>query len=187
MEIGINQIKSGQFIELDGEIFSVVDYDHVKPGKGSAFVRTKLKNMRLGTIIDRTFRSNERLKLAHIEKRTLQYLYEAGEDSYEFMDTQNYEQFPLRREQLGEVANYLKENLEVTGLFYRHHILVLEVPIFVELRVAHTEPGIRGDTSRSGTKPARLESGMEISVPLFINTGDVIRIDTRKKTYVGRA
>ncbi|MFC1666651.1 elongation factor P [Candidatus Omnitrophota bacterium] len=186
MQIGLNQMKNGLSIGLDGEIYSVVSCKHVKPGKGGAFMRTKLKNLRSGAVVDKTFRPNEKIEIAYIEKKTIQYLY-SSKDLYEFMDHDTYDQITLHREQLGDVVNYLKENAEVSALVYKNKIIALEPPIFIDLKIVSTEPGIRGDTSRSGTKPAKTESGMTVLVPLFINEGDVVRIDTRTKEYTGRA
>lgn len=186
MRVGINQIKKGLSIELDGEVYYVIEHAHVKPGKGGAFLRTKLKNIRLGTVVDRTFRPNDTVEVAYIEKKNIQYLYSSN-DTYEFMDHDTYDQITLYRDQLGDVVNYLKENLEVTAFVYKNNIIALEPPIFIDMKIVSTEPGIRGDTSRAGTKPATTESGMTILVPLFINEGDVVRIDTRTKEYVSRA
>ena len=185
MQAGINDIKTGLSIELEGAVYYVVGYENVKPGKGSAFVRTKLRNIKTGAILERTFR-NEKIETAEIDKRTFQYLYTAG-DTYEFMDHDTYEQMSLHRDQVGEVVNYLKENLEATALIYKGRVLTLEPPIFIDLKIVSTEPGIRGDTSKSGNKPARTETGFVVSVPLFVSQGDTVRIDTRTKEYVGRA
>ncbi len=186
MQVGINQIKSGMAIELEGKLFLVVEWQHVKPGKGNAFVRMKLKNIQLGTVINRTFRTNDKVEVAHIEKKNIQYLYSA-KDMYEFMDQETYEHITLHREQLGHVINYLRENMEVTAIVYKNNIVSLEAPIFIDMKIVSTEPGIRGDTSRAGTKPAKIESGMTVQVPLFINEGTIVRIDTRTDKYVGRA
>ena len=186
MQVAINQLKKGSYVELNGEVYNIVDHKHVKPGKGGAFVRTKLKNLKLSTTIDRTFRPNDKLEVAFIEKRQLQYLYSSG-DIYEFMYQDTFDQVGLHSDQLGEVVDYLKENLEVMALVYKHRIISLEPPIFINMKITSTEPGIRGDTSRAGTKPATTETGMTISVPLFINTGDMVRIATRTKEYVERA
>lgn len=179
-------MKNGLSIELGGEVYSVISCKHVKPGKGGAFMRTKLKNLKRGAVIDRTFRPNEKIELAYVEKKNIQYLY-SSQDLYEFMDHETYDQITLHREQLGETVNYLKENAEITALVHKGKIIALEPPIFIDLRIVSAEPGIRGDTSRSGTKPAKTESGMTVLVPLFINEGDTVRIDTRTKEYVGRA
>jgi len=164
----------------------VVEWQHVKPGKGNAFVRMKLKNIQLETLINRTFRTNDKLEVAHIEKKNIQYLYSA-KDTHEFMDQETYEHVTLHREQLGHVINYLKENMEVTAIVCKDNIVSLEMPIFIDMKIVSAEPGIRGDTSKAGTKPAKLESGMTVNVPLFIDEGDVVRIDTRTDKYVGRA
>lgn len=184
MQAGINDIKNGLSIELDGTVCYVVSYENVKPGKGSAFVRTKLRNIKTGAILERTFR-NEKIETADIDKRTYQYLYTSG-DTYEFMDHDTYDQITLHRDQVGEVINYLKENMEATALIYKDQVLTLEPPMFIDLKITETEPGIRGDTSKSGNKPAKTETGLIVSVPLFISEGDVVRIDTRTKSYVGR-
>src|SRR3989338_2705356 len=184
MQAGINDIKNGLTIELEGTVYYVVSYENVKPGKGSAFVRTKLKNIKTGAVLERTFR-NEKIETAEIDKRTFQYLYTAG-DTYEFMDHDTYEQMSLHRDQVGEVVNYLKENLEATALIYKGRVLTLEPPIFIDLKIVATEPGIKGDTSKSGNKPAKTETGFIVSVPLFVIEGDVVRIDTRTKQYAGR-
>ena len=184
MQAGINDIKNGLSIELEGAVYYVVSYENVKPGKGSAFVRTRLKNIKTGAILERTFR-NEKIETAEIDKRTFLYLYTSG-DMFEFMDHDTYEQTALHRDQVGEVISYLKENLEATALIYKGQVLTLEPPIFIDLKIVSTEPGIRGDTSKSGNKPAKTETGFVVSVPLFGSEGDVIRIDTRTKQYVGR-
>ena len=184
MQAGINDIKNGLSIELEGEVYYVVSYENVKPGKGSAFVRTKLRNIKTGAVLERTFR-NEKIETADIDKKTLQFMYSSG-DIYEFMDHDTYEHVSLHKDQLGEVVNYLKENLEVIALVYKDKIVALEPPMFMDLKIIETEPGIRGDTSKSGNKPAKTETGLIVSVPLFINEGDVVRIDTRTKGYTGR-
>lgn len=186
MRVGINQIRKGLAIELDGDVYYVIEHAHIKPGKGGAFLRTKLKNIRLGTVTDKTFRPNDTVEVAYIEKKNIQYLYSSG-DTYEFMDHDTYDQIRLHRDQLGEVVNYLKEGLGVTAIVHNNNIIALEPPIFIDMKIASAEPGIKGDTSRAGTKPAVTESGMNILVPLFINEGDMVRIDTRTKEYVSRA
>jgi len=186
MQVGVNQIKSGMGVEMDGKLFYVTGWQHVKPGKGNAFIRMKLKNIQLETVISRTFRTDEKLTIAHIEKKVIQYLY-SSKDLYEFMDQETYEQITLHREQLGNVINYLKENTEVTAIVHKNNIISLEAPIFIDLKIVSTEPGVRGDTSKAGTKPAKTESGMAVNVPLFINEGETVRIDTRIDKYVGRA
>lgn len=184
MQVGINAIKNGLSIELEGEVYYVVSYENVKPGKGSAFVRARLKNIKTGAILERTFR-NEKIEAVDIDKKTFLYLYKSG-DTYEFMDHDTYDQMALHRDQVGQVENYLKENMEVTALVYKGQVLTLEPPIFIDLKIVSTEPGIRGDTSKSGNKPAKTETGFIVSVPLFVIEGDVVRIDTRTKEYIGR-
>ena len=184
MQAGINDIKNGLSIDLEGEVYYVVSYENVKPGKGSAFVRTKLRNIKTGAVLERTFR-NEKIETAEIDKKTLQFMYSSG-DIYEFMDIDNYEHVTLHKDQLGEVGNYLKENLEATALVYKDKVITLEPPMFMDLKIIETEHGVRGDTSKSGNKPAKTETGLIVSVPLFINEGDVVRIDTRTKGYTGR-
>jgi len=186
MQITIGQIKKGQGIELKGDLYLVTGWDHVKPGKGGAFIRTKLKNVKLKTVIDRTFRPDEKVELAYIEKKSLQFLYSAR-DTYEFMDHDTYDQISLHSDQIEEVIDYLKENMEVTVLMYKNKVVAIEPPVFIDLKILSTEPGVRGDTSRAGTKPAKTETGKAILVPLFINVGDTVRIDTRTGKYVGRA
>lgn len=186
MQVDINQIRKGHAVEMEGEAYYVVEREHFKPGKGGAFVRLKLKNIKLGTVVDRTVRSGEKIEVVHIEKKNIQYLY-SSHDMYEFMDHETFDQISLHKDTLGGTINYLKENLEVTALVYNNKIIALEPPIFVEMKITSTEPGIRGDTSRAGNKPAVTETGMSIMVPLFINEGDIVRVDTRTEEYIGRA
>ena len=163
----------------------IVEFLHVKPGKGAAFVRTKLKNIRTGATTERTFRAGEKVERAILDRREMQYLYNSGDD-YFVMDNETYEQFSLTREQLGDNIKYLKENMNITVLFYQDKIFGVEMPNFVELVVAETEPGVRGDTASGGSKPAKMETGLIVQVPFFINTGDVLRIDTRTGEYIER-
>lgn len=179
-------LRPGMKIELDGVPFVVADSQWVKPGKGGAFNRTKLKNLRTGSIVERTFRSEEKVGSAALEERRAQFMYRS-EDEYHFMDTQSYEQFYLREEQLGNARDYLKEEMVVTIVSHRESPLSVEIPTFVELVVAETEPGVRGDTASGGSKPATLETGAVLQVPLFINVGDRLRVDTRTGTYIERA
>lgn len=172
-------------IELDGAPYIVLEYQWVKPGKGGAFMRTKLRNMKTGTLLDKTFRTGERVSPARIDERKVQFLYQSGEEHY-FMDTETYEQFALREEQLGPTKGFLKEELVITVFFHRGEAVGVELPIFVELTVVETDPGVRGDTAQGGSKPATLETGAVIQVPLFIEVGDRIRVDTRTGTYVER-
>jgi elongation factor P len=179
-------LRPGMKIEMDKVPFIVVDYQWVKPGKGGAFNRTKLRNLRTGSIVERTFRTEEKVDSADLEERHAQFLY-ASDDEYHFMDTESYEQFYLSAEQLGSARNYLKEEMVVTIVSHRGSPLTVEVPTFVELIVAETDPGLRGDTASGGSKPAKLETGAVIQVPLFINTGDKLRVDTRTGNYIERA
>jgi elongation factor P len=177
--------RKGLKIELNGEPFAIVDFLHVKPGKGGAFVRTTLKSLVTGNVIDRTFRSGEKIDKPDLQERSMQFLYES-DGEFHFMDTETYEQLFLTEAQLGDARNYLQENVAVTVLFHNGRPLGVEVPIFVELKVAKTEPGLRGDTASGGSKPATLETGMTVQVPLFVNEGDVLKIDTRTGKYMER-
>lgn len=183
--ISAGDLRTGMKIEVDGVPFVVVDYQWVKPGKGGAFMRTKLRNLKTGVIIDKTFRTEERVPPARIDERKVQFLYKGG-DEYHFMDTDTYEQFSLVAEQLGQARDFLKEELVVTILFHRGEAVEVELPIFVELAVVETEPGVKGDTVAGGSKPAKLSTGAVIQVPLFIEAGDKVRVDTRTGTYVER-
>ena len=177
--------RNGTTIEMDGGVFRVVEFQHVKPGKGAAFVRTKLKNVITGAVLEKTFNPSEKLQGAEIEKREMQYLYNDG-DLYYFMDNETYEQMPLNKEQLGDSLKYIKENMEVTMLSFKGKVFAVEPPIFVELEVTYTEPGFAGNTTTTSGKPATLETGLELQVPMFINIGDVLRIDTRTCEYMER-
>jgi elongation factor P len=177
--------KRGLKIELDGAPYVIVDFQHVKPGKGGAFVRTKLKNLLTGRVLDQTFRSGERVKRPDLMEREMQYLYREG-DRFCLMDNENYEQIMLTEEQVGEARLYLTDNLDVKVLFFNQQPVAMEVPTFVELEVTQTEPGVRGDTATGGTKPATLASGVSLQVPLFINEGDRVRVDTRSGAYIER-
>jgi elongation factor P len=183
--ISASGIRNGAKIELNGEPFVVVEFQHVKPGKGSAFVRTRLKSLKTGNVIDRTFRSGEKLEEPRLEEREMQYLY-LGDQQFCFMDTTTYEQIFLTEKQLGESRDLLKENMMVKILFYNGQPLTVELPLFVELKIAKTDPGIRGDTASGGTKPAVLETGATVKIPLYLEEGQVIKIDTRTRSYVER-
>ncbi|HZK25846.1 MAG TPA: elongation factor P [Oscillospiraceae bacterium] len=183
--ISTSDFRTGLTIELDGVVFVIVDFQHVKPGKGAAFVRTKLKNAKTGSTTERTFRAGEKMERAIMDRRAMQYLYNSG-DEYHVMDTETYEQLALTGEQLGDGLKYLKENMEISVLFYQEQVFGVEVPNFVELEVAETEPGIKGDTASGGSKPATMETGLVVQVPFFINAGDVLRIDTRSGEYMER-
>ncbi|MGB7911208.1 MAG: elongation factor P [Desulfobaccales bacterium] len=179
------EFKKGLKIELDGTPYVMVDFQHVKPGKGGAFVRTKLKNLLSGRVIDQTFRSGERVKKPDLVEREMQYLYREG-DRYCMMDNDSYEQIMLTEAQVGEARLYLIENLDLKVLFFNKEPVGVELPNFVELRVAQAEPGFKGDTAAGGTKPAVLESGATVQVPLFINEGDRVKVDSRTGGYIER-
>jgi elongation factor P len=178
--------KKGLKIEIDGTPFVIVEFLHVKPGKGGAFVRTKIKNLMTGKVLDQTFRSGEKLKRPDLAEREMQFLYREG-DNFFLMDNETYEQLALTGEQLGDAVLYLIENLNLKVLFFNQQPVAAELPNFVELTVAQAEPGFKGDTASGGTKPATLESGAVIQVPLFINEGDRLKVDTRTGTYIERA
>jgi len=179
-------LRPGMKIELDKAPYVVVDYQWVKPGKGGALNRTKLRNLRTGSIVERTFRTEEKVDSAALEERRAQFLYRS-DDEFHLMDTESYEQFFLRDAQMGDAPKYLKEEMVVTIISHRGAPLTVEVPIFVELAVVETDPGVRGDTASGGSKPATVETGAVIQVPLFINVGDRLRIDTRTGAYIERA
>jgi elongation factor P len=183
--ISANDLRTGITFEIDNELCVVVSYQHVKPGKGSPFVRVKIKNLNTGNIIEKTFRPEEKFKKAFLERKNMQYSYKEG-DNFVFMDLQTYEQFYLSSEDAGDAGNYLKENLEITVVFYKDKPVSVELPTFVELAVVETEPGIRGETATSALKSAVLETGYKLNVPLFVNVGDVLRIDTRTGEYLER-
>ena len=183
--ISVNDLKTGITLEIDGEIYSVVEFLHVKPGKGAAFVRTKLKNLQTGAVSERTFRAGERLQRAHIETKKMQYLYSTGAE-YTFMDTDTYEQINLQKEHLNGSEEYLKDNMTLEIQFYEGRAIGVLLPTFVELEVTYTEPGLKGDTAQGGTKPATLETGKVIQVPLFVEEGTVVRVDTRTGEYLSR-
>lgn len=184
--ISSNDFRPGVTIEIDNQVWQVVDFQHVKPGKGAAFVRAKIKNLQTGAVIERTFNAGEKLPKAQVDRRPMQYLYADG-DSFHFMDTETYDQVMLTKEHLTEALNFLKENMEITVLFFNGTIIGVELPNSVDLTVVETDPGIRGDTATGGTKPAKLETGYVVKVPMFINEGDVLRIDTRSGAYIERA
>ena len=183
--ISTSEFRNGEAIVMDGQLWVIVDFQHVKPGKGGAFVRTKLRRLKDSSIIERTFRSGDKFEEAFIEKRTLQYLYRTA-DTFHLMDTKSYEEVQVAAEVLGQGAGFLKENMELEGQFHDAHLIGIQPPMFVELHVASTEPGVRGDTSKGGSKPATLETGATIQVPLFVDSGDLLRIDTRTGSYVSR-
>ena len=184
--ISVNDFKTGLTIEVDNDILQVIEFQHVKPGKGAAFVRSKLRNLRNGNIQEKTFRAGERVARAHIEHKTMQYLYASG-DTHAFMDTKTYEQIELQTDQIEEELQFMKENMEVSILTYEGEILGIDLPKNVQLVVTETEPGLKGDTVSGGSKPATLETGLVVQVPLFINQGETLVISTNEGKYVSRA
>lgn len=184
--ISTAEFRNGSKIQLDGEPYAIVDFQHVKPGKGGAFVRTKLKSLKDGRVVDRTFRSGEKLDVPDITHAVMQYLYSQG-DEYVFMDTTSFEQVTLTRDQLGEARDFMAENMEVKVMFHEGRPIDVEIPNFLELTISETDPGVRGDTASGGTKPATLETGAVVKVPLYIEAGERIRVDTRTRTYIERA
>ena len=183
--ISTNDFKNGMTIEYDGQIFTILEFQHVKPGKGAAFVRSKLKNFKTGSITEKTFRAGEKVKKAHLERKQMQFLYNADED-YIFMDMEDFDQMTINKEQLGEGVKFIKENAVINVLFHEGENIGVELPTFVELTVSETEPGIKGDTVSGSTKSAKLETGATVHVPLFINEGDTIKVDTRTGEYIER-
>ncbi|UZQ54498.1 elongation factor P [Trichothermofontia sichuanensis B231] len=183
--ISSNDFRTGTTIELDGSVWRVQEFLHVKPGKGSAFVRTKLKNVQNGNVVERTFRAGEMVPQATLEKRTMQHTYKDGED-FVFMDMNTYEEGHLRADQIGDRVKYLKEGMEVNVIFWGQQVIEVELPNSVVLEVTETDPGVKGDTATGGTKPAIVETGAQVMVPLFISVGERIRIDTRTDSYLGR-
>ena len=178
--------KNGVTFEMDGQVMQVIEFQHVKPGKGAAFVRTKIKNVITGAVTERTFNPTEKFESAFIERKDMQYLYNDG-DLYYFMDEETYEQLPLNSDKLGDNFKFVKENTVCKIISYKGNVFGVEPPFFVELEVTDTEPGVRGDTATNVTKQATLETGAIIRVPIFINNGDVIKIDTRTSEYLSRA
>ena len=179
------ELRKGITIELDGELYQVLYYQHIKIGRGSAQVRLKLRDIRGGHTIERTFQSSEKFIRARLDYRSTQYLYNDG-DLYYFMDEENFEQFPLNLDQLGDAINYLKEGMSLQISSYKGELIGVELPITVELEVVATDPGFKGDTASAGSKPAKLETGITVQVPLFVNVGDVIKVDTRSASYLER-
>lgn len=184
--VSAGDFKKGLTIEIDGQVWVIVDFQHVKPGKGAAFVRTKIKNIMNGNVLEKTFNPTEKFPKAHVERKEMEYLYSDGE-LYYFMDGETYEQLPLNKDQVEEALLYIKENMSATIKFFKGEPFSVEPPNFVELQVAETEPGFKGDTATAGNKPAIMETGAKIMVPLFISEGDVIRVDTRTGEYMERA
>lgn len=184
--ISSNDFRPGVTIELNGDPCQVIEFQHVKPGKGAAFVRTKVKNLKTGSTTEMTFRGGEKVPRAVLDRHHMNYLYQDG-DSYVFMDNQTYDQLALTSEQLAEGKDYLKDGMEVQVMLYQGKVLGVELPTSVELEVVETEPGIKGDTASGGSKPATMETGLIVNVPFFVNVGDVLRIDTRSGEYMERA
>ncbi|PSR24142.1 MAG: elongation factor P [Sulfobacillus acidophilus] len=184
--ISSNDFRNGVTLELDGVVFQVIEFQHVKPGKGSAFVRTKLRNLQTGAVVERTFNAGERVPQARVEKREMQYLYQSGAE-YTFMDTETFEQIALSSEDIGDGVRFLKENMVCHVVLFKGTSIGVELPNSVDLTVVETDPGFKGDTATGGTKPAKLETGAVIKVPLFIEEGTLITVDTRTGQYVGRA
>ena len=184
--VAAGDFKNGLTIEIEGEVYQIVEFQHVKPGKGAAFVRTKLKNIISGGVVERTFRPTERFENAHIDRADMQYLFDDG-DMYNFMDNATFEQVQLSHADAGDSMTFVKENENVKICSYKGKIFSVEPPLVVELEVTATEPGFKGNTATGATKPATVETGAQVNVPLFIEQGEMIRIDTRTKEYVGRA
>lgn len=182
--ISTSDFKNGLTIIYDGQLYKILYFQHVKPGKGGAFVRTKLKDLNSGAIIDKTFRAGEKMEQALLETKKMQYLYR--DEYYNLMDIKTFEQIQLNGDIIGESKDYLLENMELSVIFYKGKPISIELPIFIEAKVTKTEPGIKGDTVSSSFKPAEIETGAKLQVPLFINTGDIIKIDTRTGEYITR-
>ncbi len=186
MALSINDVKAGLTILVNDEAYVVLETQHVKPGKGAAFVRAKIRNIKNSAIQEVTFRGDEKIAAAFIEEKKLQYLYSSG-GIYHFMDQDNFEEISISAEAIGDKIKFLKDSLEVNGSFYKEEVLTINLPNFIEFTIANTEPGIKGDTAKGGSKPAKIETGATIQVPLFINNGDKIKVDTRTGGYVERA
>ena len=184
--ISAGDFRNGLTVLIEGNIYQILEFQHVKPGKGAAFVRAKMRNMCTGAVVERTFNAGERLPKAHIDRRAMQYLYES-DGNYVFMDNETYEQSELTKEQLGNAINFLKENMDAKIMIYNGRVIGVDLPNTVELTVVKTDPGIRGDTATGGSKPATMDTGYVVKVPLFINEGDVLNIDTRTGEYISRA
>ena len=180
-----NDLKNGMVLKIEGQLWAVIEFQHVKPGKGPAFVRTKLRNVESGKNVDKTFNAGTKVETANVDKRTMQYLYNDG-SSYVFMDTSTYEQLEVTPEVVGDAKNFMLENQEAIVATNEGRVLFIELPASVELLIAETEPGLQGDRSTGGTKPATLETGHTIAVPLFITSGEKVKVDTRDSSYLGR-
>jgi len=183
--ISAGDFRNGITIELEGNIYQIIEFQHVKPGKGAAFVRTKLKNIKSGGVVEKTFRPTEKFENAHIERKDMQYLYADG-DLFYFMDVETYDQIALSKDDIGDALKFVKENEMVKMCSHNGSVFAVEPPLFVELRITDTEPGFKGDTATGATKPAVVETGATVSVPLFVEQDDVIKIDTRTGEYLSR-
>lgn len=184
--ISTNDLRTGATIELDGDAWSVVEFQHVKPGKGAAFVRTRLKNVKTGNVVERTFRAGEKVAKANIEKKEMQYMYASG-DEYQFMDQESYDTVMITADKLADNIKWLKEGMVIEVMYFDNNIVGIDLPNFVELEITDTPPGVKGDTASGGGKPATLETGAIIQVPFFVNPGDKVRVDTRTGQYLDRA
>jgi elongation factor P len=183
--ISSNDFKTGLTIIVDNKLMQIVEFLHVKPGKGAAFVRSKLKNVETGQVIEKTFRAGEKMETAHLDRREMQYLYSDGDD-YTFMDTETFDQLPITKAQIGDQINYLKENMNAQVLFHGDKIIGVDLPSHVELMIVDTPPSEKGNTAQGGTKPATLETGAVVNVPFFVENGTTIRVDTRTNSYIDR-
>ena len=183
--ISAGDFRNGTTFEMDGKVYKIVEFQHVKPGKGAAFVRTKLKDVMSGNVLERTFNPTEKVQEAQIDRKDMQYLYNDG-DMYYFMDNETYEQLPLPKDELGDTLNYLTDNMQVKVISFKGKVFGIEPPLFVELEITYTEPGFKGDTSTGASKPATTQTGYVVNVPLFVEIGDKIRIDTRTGEYMER-
>ena len=183
--ISTNEFKTGITVEYEGNIYQIMEFQHVKPGKGAAFVRTKLKNIISGGVVEKTFRPTEKCPTAHIDRKDMQYLYADGE-LFTFMDMESYEQISVNKDEVGDSLKFVKENEMCKVCSYKGNVFAIEPPLFVELEITDTEPGFKGDTATGATKPATVETGAQVAVPLFVEQGDVIKIDTRTGEYLSR-
>ena len=183
--ISAGDFRNGTTFEMDGKVYKIVEFQHVKPGKGAAFVRTKLKDVMSGNVLERTFNPTEKVQEAQIDRKDMQYLYNDG-DMYYFVDNETYEQLPLTKDELGDTLNYLTDNMQVKVISFKGKVFGIEPPLFVELEITYTEPGFKGDTSTGASKPATTQTGYVVNVPLFVEIGDKIRIDTRTGEYMER-
>ncbi len=183
--ISAGEFRNGVTIELEGNIYQIIEFQHVKPGKGAAFVRTKLKNIKSGGVVEKTFRPTEKCETAHIDRKDMQYLYNDGE-LYNFMDMETYEQIAINKDVIGDSLKFVKENETVKINSYKDQVFAVDPPLFVELLITECEPGVKGDTATGATKPCTVETGASLNVPLFVNQGDTIKIDTRTGEYLSR-